>query len=149
MTSAALYTMIIARSRKRVSFVDCCFGSACRRLSSCRCRLAALMEVNSEMEFVKQVHKCFGATAKWAMELLGLPFAKRSAGAGWERSAFAQQRPAHTQCSAGCACRAELSAFCLAFPGWKRVSQPPVSPRLCTALREVFSEELRSATERR
>lgn len=41
----------------------------------------------------------------------------------------------------------ELSLY-LAFSGPKRVSQPPVSPHLFTALRELFSEGLRSATER-
>lgn len=68
--------MIIVRGRERVSFVSCCFGWVCRRLSSCWCRLAALTEMPSEMGFAKQVHKYFGATAKWATELLSLSFAK-------------------------------------------------------------------------
>lgn len=57
----------------------------------------------------------------------------RSAVAGWESSAFAQQRPAQTSSiSAGCACREELSLY-LALPGSKRVLQPPVSPHLFAA----------------
>lgn len=75
-TSAALDTVLILRDRGRVSFVGCCFGSACRRWSSCWCGLAALGEVTSGTGFAKGVYKYSGATAKWAAGVLSLSFAK-------------------------------------------------------------------------
>lgn len=99
---------------------------------------------------MKQVRKYFGATAKWAAELLSVSLAQVALPGGCrcrcERSAVAQQRTAHTQGSG----LARLSCLSPVWPSPAgKASQPPVSPGLCSALREVFSEEPCSAAERR
>lgn len=107
------------------------------------------------MRFVKQVYEYLGATVKRAVagEPIGVSLAEVSLPAGaWAPAGSAQPSPSrgqHTRVVRPAVLAGRRCLPCLAFPGWKRVSQAPVSPRLCTALREAFSEELCSAAERR
>lgn len=152
MNNVAMYTMIIAKSRERVSFVGCCFASAYRRLSSCWCRLAALTEENSEMGFVKQVHKPFGVTTERATELLGLSLAQVALPRGMQAPAGSAQpspsRGHHIRSVRQAVLAGQSVSLLSALPGLEK-SLSLLLALVCVLLCERFSVRNSSAAERR
>lgn len=89
------------------------------------------------MGFVKQVHKPFGVTTERATELLGLSLAQVALPRGMQAPAgSAQPSPSrgHHIRSVRQAVLAGQSVSLLSALRAGKVSQPPASPRLCTAL---------------